>query len=81
MGLRELLRIHHESMDIIAEDLSRMPTSTATSTEKWQASSELCQRLQRSIRLFKYFEVTATEVVEQQRNLLSLVCVLLRTNL
>ncbi|CZR58145.1 uncharacterized protein PAC_08036 [Phialocephala subalpina] len=71
MGLREPLRIHLESLNIIVEGLggSRL---NSTEHEKWKACPELGERLRHLLRLLKYYEVTASKMVEQQRNLLSL---------
>jgi len=73
MGLRELIRIHLESLEIIMGEL-RSAVPEAGGTDKWKSDTQLNRRLIHMQRLLKYHEVTATELVEQQRNLLSLVC-------
>ena len=79
MSLRELLRIHMESLNVVKQALTRhqiqklATKSGPSSSLNWEVSEDLTDRLDRTSQVLKYYDVTATALVEQQGNLLSLV--------
>jgi hypothetical protein len=60
ISLREHLRIHKASLDVVIQKLK-------------EPLDELKIRLHDTFRLLEYYDVTATALLEQQQNLLSLV--------
>lgn len=66
ISLRELVRIQKESTKKLADRVNRFNAQTRS------ALPELQLRLTDALRLFDYYELKATTLLEQQQNLLGL---------
>lgn len=66
ISLRELVRIQQESMRKLADRVNRFDAQARS------AMSQLQLRVTDALRLFNYYELKATTLLEQQQNLLGL---------
>lgn len=71
ISLREHLRIHKAALKIVALNSQKIKRNKVRAS--WQGSSDLNSRLDAAAQLLDYYDVTATTLLEQQQNLLSLV--------
>jgi hypothetical protein len=74
LSLRELLRIHMESLKVVQEGVERANSniSQGSNGRAWQKSELLSDRLRYNCQLLGYYDVTATTLIDQYRNVLSL---------
>lgn len=68
ISLREHVRIHKASLRIVMQRVEGMLGGV-----DWIATQALKGRLEDAYQLLEYYDVTATTLLEQQQNLLSLV--------
>jgi hypothetical protein len=74
LSLRELLRIHMESLKVVREAVKRTIDRTQDRNNRaWEKSELLNARLRYNCQLLGYYDVTATTLIDQYKNLLSLV--------
>jgi hypothetical protein len=70
ISLREHVRIHKASLKVVKQRVDKM-----LGGPEWLDTQHLKGRLEDAFELLEYYDVTATTLLEQQQNLLSLVCI------
>jgi hypothetical protein len=68
ISLREHVRIHKASLKVVKQRVEKMLGGPG-----WLDTQQLKSRLEDAFELLEYYDVTATTLLEQQQNLLSLV--------
>ena len=68
ISLREHVRIHKASLKVVKQRVEKM-----LGGPEWLDTQHLKSRLEDAFELLEYYDVTATTLLEQQQNLLSLV--------
>jgi hypothetical protein len=68
INLREQLRTHRASLNVVIQR-----TREPSELQYWQSSEILTARLDDALQLLEYYDLTATSLLEQQQNLISLV--------